>query len=77
MFSPELLSLNIAGKRFSRDDKYDKALFYGKDYFSNYVYAHYKEIDFSKFIPLLDALNGIVINGNTISSSNESVSLAT
>lgn len=60
LFSSKLLSLKLGGKQFCKDDKFDSTLFYGKDIFSNYVMSHYKSIDFSGFIPLLDALNTIV-----------------
>lgn len=34
---------------------------YGKRKFAEYIYAHYKEIDFSNFIPLLDVIRSIVV----------------
>lgn len=76
LFSPDLLSLRLGNKTFSREKSYDKNKYYGKDIFSSYVYMHYKEIDFSKFTPFLDALNSIVENSNTTSANSKSVSLS-
>ena len=60
LFDANTLAHQINGRSFTRDDKYDPKLFYGKDEFSKYVFANYKTIDFSNFRPLLDALNSLV-----------------
>ena len=50
----------IEGRTFKRKIKKGEEGVYGKDVFSKYVYNHYEEIDFSGFVPLLDALNTLV-----------------
>ncbi|MCO7137745.1 retron Ec67 family RNA-directed DNA polymerase/endonuclease [[Clostridium] leptum] len=60
LFSEELLALNLDGKTFCRKDKFDNTKYFGKEIFSQYVLANYKRIDFSRFIPLLDAIDSIV-----------------
>lgn len=56
LFTQTTLNTVIDGKHFTTDNKYDSSMFYGKDRFSKYVYANYATIDFSGFIPLLDAI---------------------
>lgn len=56
LFSDKTLSTTIDGKTFDRDGGTD---FYGKEVFSQYVSKNYKNIDFQKFIPLLEVLNNI------------------
>ena len=60
LFSPELLSIELNGKRFCRNDSYDTEKYFGKDIFSDFVLSNYNRIDFSGFCPLLDALNNII-----------------
>lgn len=64
LFSSDLLGLVLDGKTFSRKDKFDKDKHYGKEVFSEHVLTNYQSIDFHGFIPLLDALNGIVESCN-------------
>lgn len=65
LFSDELLSLNLDGKTFCRKSKFDNKKYFGKEIFSNYVYENYNKIDFSNFIPFLDAINIIVSSSGT------------
>lgn len=67
LFSPELLSLELDGKTFCRQDKFDNSKYFGKDIFSRYVYENYERIDFSQFVPLLDTIDSII----TQTDSNE------
>lgn len=60
LFPVELVALNLNGKTFCRKDKFDNTEYFGKEIFSQYVYENYKNIDFSQFIPLLDAVDAIV-----------------
>lgn len=60
LFAEELLSLNLEGKTFCRKDKFDNSKYFGKDIFSLYVYENYQKIDFTQFIPLLDAIDSII-----------------
>lgn len=60
LFPPQLLALTLDGKTFTPKDKYDTKKHFGKDIFSQYVYANYRKIDFSQFIPLLDVIDLIV-----------------
>lgn len=60
LFSKETLEHEIKGKKFCPKDHYDTQKYYGKEIFSQYVSSNYEKIDFSKFRPLLDALNSVV-----------------
>ena len=60
LFPDETLSHEIEGKTFCLKNRYDVNRHYGKEKFSQYVTAHYKDIDFSGFKPLFDALNSII-----------------
>lgn len=60
LFSENTLSTEIGGKSFCRKDNFDESKFYGKAFFSKYIYKNYESIDFSNFIPMLDALNNII-----------------
>ena len=60
LFTEATRNTIIDGKYFSVNDKYDPAKFYGKKVFSEYIYDHYETIDFSGFIPLLDAIINII-----------------
>lgn len=60
LFPQDVLEHKIDGKTFTREDRYDVKKYYGKEIFSKYVSRNYKNIDFSKFRALLDALNLIV-----------------
>ena len=61
LFTDDTLAHEISGKKFERGVVEDKGkTHYGKSRFSQYIYNDYENIDFSNFIPLLDALNEIV-----------------
>ena len=60
LFTPELRAITLDGKTFSAKDKFDNSKHFGKDIFSRYVYENYKKVDFSNFVPLLDAIDAIV-----------------
>ena len=64
LFSPELLNNVLDGKTFWRKDKFDNTKYFGKEIFSQYVSNNYEKIDFTKFIPLLDAIDSIVVQGS-------------
>lgn len=51
----------IDGKKFSPSDKYNPKTEYGKDTFSKFVFANYSSINFSNFIPLLDAIQDCLV----------------
>lgn len=61
LFSEEVLGTTLNGKTFNRNPDADNSQHYGKRKFAEYIYAHYKEIDFSNFIPLLDVIRSIVV----------------
>lgn len=60
LFDEATLKTEIDGKKFCISNDYDKSLYYGKDRLSKYVLAHYKEINFERFRPLLDNINRII-----------------
>jgi len=62
LFSRETLSTIIDGREFRRDGPFENHLYYTKFEFAKYIYAHYSDIDFSHFRPILDNLSRIVIN---------------
>lgn len=62
LFTEEVLNTKIEGKVFCRKDKFDNTKYYGKHIFSKYVYKNYKKIDFTGFIPLLDAIRSVTID---------------
>jgi RNA-directed DNA polymerase len=62
LFDDKTLAHTIGGKRFSREDDYEKSRFYGKYLFSKYISSKYKNIDFTNFIPLLNKINDTVEN---------------
>lgn len=64
LFSPELLNIVLDGKTFCRKGKFDNTKYFGKEIFSQYVSNNYEKIDFTKFIPLLDAIDSIVVQGS-------------
>lgn len=57
LFPQDVLAHQIGGKTFSREEGYDIKKHYGKEIFSKYVIHNYKDIDFSGFRGLLNALN--------------------
>lgn len=60
LFSADLLAIDLDGKTFCRKDKFDTSKYFGKEIFSQFVYDNYRNIDFSKFIPMLDSISSIV-----------------
>ena len=59
LFDDSVLSHEIDGKKFCKQDKYDINKFYGKEIFSQYIMKNYKNIDFSGFRPLLNNIKMI------------------
>lgn len=57
LYEKELLNTTINGKTFDRNDEGNSENYFGKYIFANHVKKHYKKINFTKFIPLLDSLN--------------------
>ena len=57
LFTETTRNTIIGGKHFSTNDQYDTSIFYGKKVFSEFVYDNFKTIDFTGFIPMLDAIN--------------------
>lgn len=60
LFDEVTLNTEINGKKFSKNDKYDKDSNYGKDTFSKYVMKNYDKIDFHAFKRLLDNIESII-----------------
>lgn len=60
LFHSELLKTKLDGKMFTKNDKYDTKIYYGKDRFSKYVMKNYAKIDFEAFKPLLNNIKKIV-----------------
>ncbi len=60
LFPADVLEHEINGRKFSKKDSTHDNGFYGKNEFSQYVYSNYESIDFSNFISLLSAINGII-----------------
>lgn len=64
LFTEETLKTNINGKTLSLKNDYNVDKYYGKEIFSKFILKNYSTIDFSNFVPMLDALNNIVLNYN-------------
>lgn len=62
LFTDEMLSHKIEGKKFSPKDKFDRSKYYGKEIFSQYIMKNYKQLNFEGFLPLLNILSDIVEN---------------
>ena len=60
MFTEETRCVEIGGKTLSLDSKFDNTKFFGKDYFSSYVLANYKTIDFNGFRPFLNTIRTVI-----------------
>ena len=56
LYSESVQRTKLNGKEFCRESNFDTKKYYGKDIFSKYVYNHYDSIDFSGFVPLLEAI---------------------
>lgn len=59
LFDESVLSHEIDGKKFCKQDKYDINMYYGKEIFSQYIMKNYKNVDFSRFRPLLNNITMI------------------
>lgn len=59
LYSKEVLNIVIDGKKFEKMVNDCAEDTYSKDIFSKYILAHYQEIDFKNFQPLLDSINNI------------------
>lgn len=59
LYSKEILNISIDGKKFEKTVKDSVEDTFSKDIFSKYILAHYQEIDFKNFLPLLDSINNI------------------
>lgn len=64
LFTEETLKTKINGKTLSLKNDYNVDKYYGKEIFSKFILKNYSTIDFSNFVPMLDALNNIVLNYN-------------
>ena len=60
LFEENILHHKIDGRSFSKKSNFNKSEYYGKNEFSNYVLSNYKNINFQKFIPMLDNLNKLI-----------------
>lgn len=58
LFTEETLNIELNGKKFSRQAE-DTSTSFGKSKFSEYIISHYKDIDFSGFIPLLNIIDKV------------------
>lgn len=61
LFSSDLLGLRIGNRSFDRSGKMDSKKYYNKDVMAAYIFKNYMHVDFGGFVPLLDALNEIVV----------------
>lgn len=61
LFPDEVLNIEIDGKKFTKNDKYDTKENYGKDRFAKYVMKNYGKINFDGFRPLLDKIKFIIM----------------
>lgn len=60
LYDYDFLHDEINGKYFSREDNYDNTKYIGKYEFAAYVKRNYGDINFEKFLPLLESINRIV-----------------
>lgn len=70
LFSDDILSIELKGRKFDRTGKADITKYYNKDVFSKYILKHYETIDFSAFIPLFDTLEKIFADHSSAQSSD-------
>lgn len=68
LFDSETISLEINGKKFSKNNNFDNSMYYGKEIFSKYISDNYKKINFDGFKPLLNNLNEIIASYKVHSS---------
>ncbi len=66
LFSKETLEHEINGKKFTLKSNFDTEKYYGKNIFSKYVEKNFENIDFSGFKPLLDKIDLIVKEADTL-----------
>lgn len=62
LFEDNLLSMTIDGKTFSRESKFDNKKHFGKAVFADHVSKNYRDIDFTKFKPMLNEMVKIIKN---------------
>ena len=62
LFDANTLAHKIDGREFSREKKINLKTHYAKAEFSQYIASSYKGINFEKFLPMLDAINSIIID---------------
>ncbi len=60
LFKKDTREIKLEGKELCLKSQFDINKCYGKDIFSQHVLQHFETIDFSGFIPLLDALSSII-----------------
>lgn len=60
LYQKEVLNVIINGKKFCMNAEYDSEKYFGKHIFSMYIMKHYNEVDFSKFLPILDSINSLI-----------------
>ncbi len=60
LYQKEVLNVTINGKKFCRNEEDNPEKYFGKHIFSMYIMKHYNEVDFSKFLPILDSINNII-----------------
>ena len=59
LYTEDVLNIEINGKRFSKNEKYNTKKYFGKKIFAMYIIKNYKDIDFCNFEKLLDSIDAI------------------
>ncbi len=62
LFLEETIKHKIDGKELCLKDQYDIKKYYGKEIFSKYIFSNYESIEFSRFRPLLNAIDSVLIS---------------
>lgn len=57
---PSALNVNLDGKTFSSDPKYDINKHFGKYILSNHIYSNFEKYDFSNFDPIIGRLKAAI-----------------
>lgn len=65
LYDDDLLEKDFDGKHFSRLDNYNKSKYIGKFEFAGYVKKHYNNINFERFLPVLESIDKIVSSNNS------------
>lgn len=71
LFDKSTLETVIDGRTFTTKAQYDSKQFYGKKIFADYVGKNYEKIDFSKFKPILNDIEAIIVDYKDKSKKNE------